>query len=179
MSDQAVQPVGESVTTARLLDGRLATMRFLREDDADAVYALHDQLSDHDRYFRFFTLRPVGLREVVGALTGQADGVCAVGAFDSGRLIGVAHYTVGGADPETAEVAVLVAHDDHSRGVGTALLNRLTEIARSHGVRRFVAEVLGENHLMLTVFSELGWRCSPTGECSVRHLEFQLCEQDS
>ncbi len=171
--------MGESVTTARLLDGRLATMRFLREDDADAVYALHDRLSDHDRYFRFFTLRPVGLREVVGALTGQADGVCAVGAFDSGRLLGVAHYTVGAADPETAEVAVLVAHEDHSRGVGTALLNRLTEIARSHGVRRFVAEVLGENHLMLTVFSELGWRCSPTGECSVRHLEFPLCEQDS
>ncbi len=179
MSDQAVHLAAESVQKARLLDGRLVSMRCLGVDDAGAVYALHRHLSDHDRYFRFFTLQPVAVQELVGKLTERADGVCALGAFDAGRLIGVAHYTVGCEDPGAAEVAVVVAHEDHSLGVGTALLKHLAEIARAHGIGRFVADVLGENHLMLTVFFDLGWPCEPVGDGSVRHLVIQLPDEIS
>ena len=138
------------------------------------VYALHQHLSDHDRYFRFFTLQPVSLHELAGTLTEPAGGACAVGAFDAGRLIGVAHYTVGDDDAAAAEVAVVVAHEDHSQGVGTALLKNLARVARARGIDRFVADVLGENHLMLTVFYDLGWPCEPQGDGSVRHLEIRL-----
>ncbi len=177
MSDQAVHPGAESVKKARLLDGRLVSMRRLDAGDADAVYALHQHLSDHDRYFRFFTLQPVGLQELVGKLTEPADGLCAVGAFDTGGLIGVAHYTVGCEDPGVAEVAIVVTHEDHSLGVGTALLRHLGQIARAHGIGRFVADVLGENHLMLTVFFDLGWPCEPVGDGSVRHLVIELPDE--
>lgn len=179
MGDQAVHPTAESAQTARLLDGRVVSMRRLGAGDADAVYALHQHLSDHDRYFRFFTLQPVGLHELVGKLTEPAAGLCALGAFDADRLIGVAHYTGGGEDPGAAEVAVVVAHENHSLGVGTALLKQLARIARAHGIDRFVADVLGENHLMLTVFFDLGWPCEPAGSGSVRHLVIQLPEQIS
>lgn len=183
MSEQAV----ESTHNARLLDGRLVSLRPLSAGDADAVSALHQHLSDHDRYFRFFTLRPVGLPALVAKLTRPADGVCALGAFDAGRLIGVAHYTVVHEEPrvaaevaakvaaKVAEVAVLVAPEDHSLGVGTALLKQLGRIARANGVGRFTADVLGENHLMLTVFLELGWHCEPP-DGSIRHLEIDLPE---
>jgi GNAT superfamily N-acetyltransferase len=154
-------------------------MRRLDAGDADAVYTLHQHLSDHDRYFRFFTLQPVGLQELVGKLTEPVDGLCAVGAFDAGGLIGVAHYTVGREDPGVAEVAVVVAHEDHSLGVGTALLRHLGQIARAHGIGRFVADVLGENHLMLTVFFDLGWPCEPVGDGSVRHLVIELPDEFS
>ena len=40
------------------------------------------------------------------------------------------------------EVAVVVAHNEHLRGVGTALLRRLGEIARENGVHHLIAEVL-------------------------------------
>ena len=63
--------------------------------------ALHQHLSDHDRYFRFFTLQPVELHELVGKLTEPADGLCALGAFDAGRLIGVAHYALVSRGPES------------------------------------------------------------------------------
>ncbi|HKI43602.1 MAG: N-acetyltransferase family protein [Mycobacterium sp.] len=179
MSDQAVHPAAQPVKEARLLDGRRVSMRRLGVGDADAVYALHRHLSDHDRYFRFFTLAPVGLHELAGKLTGPADGMCAVGAFDAGRLIGVAHYTVGSEDPGAAEVAVVVAHEDHSLGVGTTLLRHLAQIARAHGIDRFVADVLGENHLMLTVFFDLGWPCEPVGDGSVRHLMIELPDETS
>lgn len=174
MGDQSV----ELPATALLLDGRLVSLRRLGVDDAEAVLALHQHLSDHDRYFRFFTLQQAPLHEVVGKLTEPAAGIYALGAFDADRLIGVAHYTVVD-DPGAAEVAIVVAHEDHSLGVGTALLKRLAPIARTHGIGSFIADVLGENHLMLTVFFDLGWPCRPSGYGSVRHLEIELPELDA
>ena len=171
MSDHSVQ----AVATARLLDGRVVSLRRLTADDAEAVLALHQHLSDHDRYFRFFTLRPGSLHELVSKLTEPAENLYALGAFDDDRLIGVAHYIVVD-DPSAAEVAIVVAHEDHSLGVGTALLKLLAPIARAHGIGRFIADVLGENRLMLTVFFDLGWPCKPLGNASIRHLEIELPE---
>ncbi|OBH92421.1 hypothetical protein A5678_09220 [Mycobacterium sp. E2733] len=167
----------EVAATARLLDGRLVMLRPLTVADADAVSALHQHLSDHDRYFRFFTLQLSPLRELVAKLTEPADGLYALGAFDADRLIGVAHYVVAD-DPMVAEVAVVVAHQDHSVGVGTALLKHLAPIARAHGIGRFTADVLGENHLMLTVFFDLGWPCRPIDYGNIRHLEIDLPQFD-
>ncbi|HTX93940.1 MAG TPA: GNAT family N-acetyltransferase [Mycobacterium sp.] len=173
MSDQSA----DVTAAARLLDGRSVSLRRLRADDAEAALALHQHLSDHDRYFRFFTLQPAPLHELVGNLTEPAADRYALGAFDADRLIGVAHYTVAD-DPHVAEVAIVVAHEDHSLGVGTALLKQLAPIARAHGIGRFVADVLGENHLMLTVFFDLGWHCTPSDDGSIRHLEVELPEFD-
>src|SRR5262249_47681130 len=111
----------ESAATARLLDGRGVSMRPIGADDAAAVLTLHQHLSAHDRYYRFFTLQPVQLDEVVGELTQPAPGRFALGAFDADRLIGVANYTVVYEEPKAAEFAIVVAHEDHSLGVGTAL----------------------------------------------------------
>lgn len=167
----------DAAATARLLDGRLVSLRPLTVADAEAVSALHQHLSDHDRYFRFFTLQLSPLHELVTKLTEPADGLYALGAFDADRLIGVAHYVVVD-DPNAAEVAVVVAHQDHSVGVGTTLLKHLAPIARAHGIGRFVADVLGENHLMLTVFFDLGWPCRPIDYGSIRHLEIELPQFD-
>ncbi|WP_197499733.1 GNAT family N-acetyltransferase [Mycobacterium sp. E2989] len=173
MGDRAVDVAG----TVRLLDGRLVSLRPLTVADADAVLALHQHLSDHDRYFRFFTMQLSPLHDLVARLTEPADGLYALGAFDADRLIGVAHCVVVD-DPTAAEVAIVVAHEDHSVGVGTALLKHLAPIARAHGVECFVADVLGENHLMLSVFFDLGWRCRPIDYGSIRHLEIELPGSD-
>jgi GNAT superfamily N-acetyltransferase len=167
-------PAVEFAATARLLDGRVVSLRCLGADDAEDVMTLHQHLSEHDLYFRFFTLQPAPLRELVVKLTEPADGLCALGAFDADRLIGVAHYVLVRDDPKAAELAIVVAHEDHSLGVGTALLKQLARIARAHGIERFIADVLGENHLMLMVVYDLGWRCAPADYGSVRHLEIEL-----
>jgi GNAT superfamily N-acetyltransferase len=170
MSDQFVELEG----SAGLLDGRVVSLRRLGAEDAESVLQLHQHLSDNDRYYRFFTLHPVQLDEIVGELTEPAHGRCALGAFDDDRLIGVANYIVVCDDPKAAEFAIAVAHEDHSLGVGTALLNHLARVARAHGIGRFIADVLGENRLMLMVVFDLGWRCEPAGYGSVRHLKIEL-----
>lgn len=172
MSDQAAT----CAATARLLDGRIMSLRRLNGDDARAVMELHQQLSGHDRYLRFFTLQPVAPTLLAGELTGPADGRYAIGGFDGERLIGVANYRAVPDDPKTAEVAIVVAHADHSVGVGTALLKQLAEVARTSGIGRFVADVLAGNHLMLMVLFDLGWACKPTDYGSIRHLEIELPE---
>ncbi|BBY37268.1 hypothetical protein MMAN_14020 [Mycobacterium mantenii] len=169
------QEVGDTVT-CQLLDGRLISLRGLDGDDAEAVVALHRDLSDHDRYFRFFTVHPAHLDELVSRLIEPADGRYALGAFDGDRLIGVADYTVC-VDRTAADIAVVVAHEDHSHGVGTALLQRLAQIARAHGIVRFVADVLAQNQLMLAVISDLGWP-RDRGDCtSIVHLDIALPER--
>ena len=169
MGSQAVR----DTATSRLLDDRVISLRRIEEKDAEAVVALHRQLSDHDRYFRFFTLHPAHLDQLVRNLIEPKDGQYALGAFDGDRLIGVANYTVC-ADPTAADIAIVVAHEDHSVGVGTALLKRLAQIARTHGIRRFVADVLAQNHLVLAVLSGFGWPRERSNFGSVLHLDIGL-----
>jgi GNAT superfamily N-acetyltransferase len=169
MAGQAVEPMA----TCELLDGRRISLRRLEVDDAEAVAALHQHLSDHDRYFRFFTPHPAHLDELVSKLIEPTAGEYALGAFDGDRLIGIANYAVS-ADPTVADIAIVVAHEDHSHGVGTTLLRRLAQIARAHGIRRFGVDVLAVNHLMLAVLSDLGWPRERMSYGSILHLGIDL-----
>lgn len=168
--------VVESTATCRLLDGRLISLRRLDNADAEAVVALHQRLSDRDRYFRFFTHHPAHLNELLSKLTEHKDGQYALGAFDGNRLIGVASYAVG-TDPTIADVAIVIAHEDHALGVGTALLKRLAQIAKARGIRRFSADVLAENYLMLAVVSDFGWPHERTRAGPVLHLDIDLADR--
>ena len=71
---------------------------------------------------------------------------------ESGLLVGHALYIR--LDDTRAEVAVEVADRLHDRGLATILIERLARVAAEHGITRFVAEVLPQNHAMLAVFCD-------------------------
>ena len=142
-----------------LLDGTEIAVRRLTRHDIDAIVDLHRQLTDRERYFRFFTVHPARLEEFAHKLVQRTPTWCALGAFDNGQLIGVGSYVVS-SDVRSAEIAVAVAHEDHLRGVATTLLRLLGLAARSRGIRWFVADVLAENTDMLRVLSGTGWQCT-------------------
>jgi GNAT superfamily N-acetyltransferase len=73
-----------------------------------------------------------------------------------GELLGVARYVRLRPHPESAEAAVAVVDDWQRRGVGTALLGRVAELAREHGISRFEALVLNENRPVIELFRKLG-----------------------
>ncbi len=58
---------------------------------------------------------------------------------------------------DEAEVAFVVQDEFQGRGLGTVLLEHLASIARRHGIRRFIADTLSDNHRMLSVFREAGF----------------------
>ena len=147
--------------TADLGDGWLLSLRRLNPADYPEVLALHECLSDQDRYLRFFTSRPAHLPRLAGMLTDPGVDGCAIGAFLRGDLVGVANYVVTGA--HTADAAVAVARHCRSHGVGTALLGQLAGIARSDGIRVATADVLTQNYRMLGVLAGLDLPCRRTG----------------
>jgi GNAT superfamily N-acetyltransferase len=135
-------------------------VRRLVTEDYDAVVRLTISLTDRERYLRFFTTHPSHLDEWARSLTELDDPEqLALGAFDGDMLVGVANYNRSNR-PEIAEASVVVAHDQHDRGVGTALLQALAVVARGNGVRHLVADVLAENHSMQRVVADAGWSCS-------------------
>lgn len=141
-----------------LWDGTGVTVRPLTDDDVQAVIELHrHQLTAREQYLRFFIAEPTYLDTFARKVVRCDDTQCALGAFESGRLIGLANY-VATTDPGVAEVAVAVAHADHLRGVATVLLQRLADLARAHGIDTFTAEVLADNAAMLRVLHDAGWR---------------------
>jgi GNAT superfamily N-acetyltransferase len=171
MSNQTV----DFATTVQLLDGRRMLLRRLSWGDAAAVVTLHQHLTKRDRYFRFFTLCPVQLDRLANKLIQRATGQYALGAFVADRLIGIANYSVSD-DPSVAEIALVVAHEDHLCGVGTALLKNLTQIASRSGIRRLIADIVGENRLMLKVLSECGLPLRQLTSGPVCRMEVELAE---
>lgn len=158
----------------RLLDGSAVGMRRLDANDFDAVRALHEDLTDREQYLRFFIApQPSYLKKVAHSLIERDPSHYTLGVFDGDRLIGVANYVTVG-DPGVAEVAVAVGHDDHLRGVATALLRRLGEIARGNGIAYFEADVLAENHDLLQVLSDAGWLREIPGGGPVLRVRIEL-----
>lgn len=140
----------------RLFRGATVTVRRLEPTDYDAVILLATQLNATERNLRFFERYPTFIGEWAHSLTVPTDGMVALGAFESGELVGVANY-VESAGPGIAEIAVVVAHDQHRRGIGTVLLQELGQIATEAGLRHLVADVLAENQEMLDVIRAAGW----------------------
>lgn len=160
-------------TTATLVDGADAALRILAPEDYDAVVSLAVCLSAEELYQRFFTVHPTYIAEWALSLTKPAEGIVALGAFESGELIGVANYAEL-TRPGACEVAVVVAHEQHERGVGTALLKTLGHIAREAGQHRFVADVLFENFAMRRVLHDAGWPTSQHRDGSVLSFEVDI-----
>ncbi|MFQ5979566.1 MAG: GNAT family N-acetyltransferase [Candidatus Heimdallarchaeota archaeon] len=56
-----------------------------------------------------------------------------------------------------AEVAFVVRDDYQGHGIGTFMLNHLIMVAKSRGIKGFIAEVLPENKAMMAVFHKSGY----------------------
>jgi L-amino acid N-acyltransferase YncA len=168
--------VVDDVFISTLRDGATVQVRRLEPADIDAVIALHDTLSDRERYLRFFTMHPAHLKTVADRLTNGSSEDYALGAFESGTLIGVASYVVCGT-PANAELAVVVAHNDHLRGVGTVLLRLLAQIARDKGIQHLVADVLATNHSMFNLLHDCSLHPQHKSyDSGVVHLDIDLAE---
>ncbi len=149
-------PVGRDFDVL-LADGTTAHVRDIRPEDAEALIAFHGGLSPETVVFRFFGPHPVLSEREVKRFTNVdgADRVALV-AERADRMIAVARYDRAPGRDE-AEVAFVVADAFQGRGIGTTLLEHLVVTARQHGIKRFVAETLLDNHRMIQVLRDAGF----------------------
>jgi RimJ/RimL family protein N-acetyltransferase len=143
----------------RLPDGERILLRPIEPADREALEEGIRRMSPESRYRRFFTpldhLTDKQLTYLTEVDHRDHEALVAIEP-DTDRGIGVARFVRSETDPEVAEFAVAVADDWHRRGVGSALLHRLTERARQEGIRRFSASILEENRPMLELADALG-----------------------
>jgi hypothetical protein len=85
--------------------------------------------------------------------------------------------TFASTGPRYAELAVVVTHHQHERGVGTALLGELGRVALRRGQRHLVDDVLAENYEMCRVMRDLHWHCTQHLDGSVLRVDIDLTRE--
>ena len=141
---------------ALLADGTTLTIRPAGPDDYESVRRLHEAMSPDNLYFRFLTASRVSAEHEARrvCLAGNPGMVALLGLLGD-ELAGVASYELI-ADEGSAEIALAVADGKHRRGIATLLLEHLVSLARAHGVKVMIAEVLSDNYAALHVLTDSG-----------------------
>jgi GNAT superfamily N-acetyltransferase len=145
--------------TVSVRDGSRVILRPIAHEDKPLLAASFERLSDESRYRRFFTtkneLSPDEIDYLVDVDHHDHEAIIAIDP-PTGEGLGVARYVRAPDDAERAEVAVTVVDDWQGRGLGRALLDRLTYRARREGVRRFSALVQSDNWASLGLAAGAG-----------------------
>ncbi len=161
-------------------DGGVVHLRPILPSDADAIVDFHSRLSERTRYMRYFGAHPeIPPGELERLTVVDHHARVALVVLLGAEVIAVGCYegTYGPDGTEIvgpAEVAFVVRDDHQSRGLGSILLEHLAAAARERGVRRFEAEVLGQNTQMTRVFRDAGFQLSREFADGVLHLEFDV-----
>jgi RimJ/RimL family protein N-acetyltransferase len=145
-------------------------------DDSQRIVEAFRGLDPDSVRRRFFVPRRELSGEELRRLT-ESDGtrevvlVATVAGVDQEIVVGLGHYVRNGA---SAELAFTVEEDYQGRGIASALLRKLTDIARRSGVLRFEADVLPENAPMLKVFQRSGLPMKVAQDDDAVHLTLAL-----
>ncbi|MBD3180272.1 MAG: GNAT family N-acetyltransferase [Candidatus Latescibacteria bacterium] len=118
-------------------------------------------LSDESVYYRFFNIVKTMPHEKIQPLVNidYREEMCIVGLVGKPEMedmIAIGRFKLDPAD-NYAEIAFLVRDDWQGLGIGTHLMNILTDIARERKISGFKADVLAENRKMLSVFHNCGY----------------------
>jgi acyl-CoA hydrolase/GNAT superfamily N-acetyltransferase len=151
----------EELRTSMLLaDGTQINFRPIHPTDEPRMRDLFYALSQQTVYYRFMramkNLPQKQVREFV--YVDHRNEVAIVGTLPEAHgedIIAVGRYYL---DPKTnrAEVAFVVRDNWQNRGIGSFLLQYLSQVARRNGISGFTAEVLRENKAMQTVMLRSG-----------------------
>lgn len=142
-----------------LRSGDVVRVRQIRPDDRAALARAYARLSQESRYRRFFSATP----ELPGRLLQAAvdvdhenhEALVALPPL-SREIVGECRFVRLPDRPDTAELGVTVADEWQGRGLGSALLARLSARALEVGIAYFTAQVLAENRTMLAMLPKLG-----------------------
>jgi nucleotide-binding universal stress UspA family protein/RimJ/RimL family protein N-acetyltransferase len=164
--------VAKAPLTARLRDGAAIEIRPVSPADRKTLLQGFERLSPESRYRRFFGPQPELSERDLDYLTDvdhhNHEALVATDP-DTGDAVGVARFvrTAG----SVAEPAVVVIDDWQGRGVGSELVQALSDRAREEGVSRFEAPVLAANTNAIRLLEGLG---QTTAQRAGREVELTI-----
>jgi acetyltransferase len=149
--------------TVVLADGRGVVLRPLRPEDEEAHFEFATHITPADAHFRFFRQLSVeALRALLSKFTRiDYEREMAFIAVDPDAVPSVTLGVVRAAklpESDDAELAILVRSDMNGLGLGRELMRKMIEYSRNAGTRRLVGDILANNHRMLRLSENFGFR---------------------
>jgi acyl-CoA hydrolase len=150
-------------------DPALSEMMYsLSEESVRTRYMTHTMAFPHREIQR---VTNIDYRQDV-AIVGVVPGV------SGEEIVAIVQYFL---DPKTqsAEVAFVVQDEWQRKGMGTFLLDYITQIAKQRGVKKFWAKVLPNNEPMLTIFHNSGYKINTTFDGDAYDITYHLTKEES
>jgi acetyltransferase len=146
-----------------LADGRVLWLRPVLPEDEPSLRRAFESLNADEIYLRFFA--PIkAMSHAMAARFTQID-------YDRQMVLILTDHGAPGTtefygsvnivcdpDLQRAEYAILVRHDMTGMGLGTLLMRRIIAYARGRGIAEIFGDVLVQNHSMLNLCTQLGFR---------------------
>ncbi len=161
-------------------DGTHVNIRPIRPEDEPLIIRFHEKLSERTVYLRYFQPLKLSTRTAHERLTricfidyDREMALVAERRDDSRQILGVTRLSkLHGRD--AAELAVVILDGAQHIGLGTELVRRSVEVARSEHIAEIVANILTENFEMRAICKKLGFHLSSDLEEGVVHAQIQL-----
>jgi acetyltransferase len=158
----------EYVSYWTMKDGRDLVLRPIRPEDETLMVEFHKSLSDSTVYLRYFQMQRLESRIAHERLIRKCfldyDREIALVAERVDKHTGLPELVGVGRlarqrQMEEAELGVVVADRCQGAGLGTELVRRLLQIARSEKIRRVEAHILSENSAMVALAKHFHFDC--------------------
>lgn len=122
-------------------------LRPLQNGDTETVARLFERLSSESRVRRFNAAKPrLTQRDLATLARVDAHSHSLVAWVDGDpEPAGLAQLVRDTEDRTRAEIAFAVADEYHHRGIGSALVDQLADVARAAGIRRLTATIQSSN----------------------------------
>ena len=166
-----------------LRDGTEIFFRPVKPTDEPALSEMLYSLSEKSVQTRYFTHTMTFPHKDVQQLTNidYRHDISIIGVVPSvsgEQIVAIAQYFL---DPKTqaAEVAFIVQDEWQQKGMGTFLLDYVTQIAKKRGVKRFYAKVLPANKPMLTIFYNSGYKVNTEFDGEVYNITYDLTKKET
>jgi acetyltransferase len=142
----------------KLKDGSKVTLRPLRKDDEKSFHGFFQAVPEPERMFIKHRVTDVSVIRDWCLAIDLGRNLPLLAQFD-GKIIGDAtlHQQLGGWKRHIGRVSVLVHPQFRGRGLASALVHEIVEIARNTGLEKVEAEFIGGQEAAIKMFAMLGF----------------------
>ena len=161
-----------------LPDGTRLRLRFIVPGDKTLLAGGLARLSPQSRAQRFLVPKSRLTQDELRYLT-EVDGrdhvaIVAVHEDDPAQLAGVGRFIRDPRHPEQAEVAITICDELQGIGLGRTIGLALADVAKTRGIRRFTASLLGTNVAAARLFRAISRRVQTEYSGGIADLVVEL-----